>query len=80
MDNQKKLFISIAEVLEIDKSLIEENSSSNTINNWDSLAMINIIIELEQKFNVKFDILEIANLQSIKIIKQALIKKGIKFD
>ena len=60
MNNQKKLFFTIAEVLEIKKSSINENSSSDTLKNWDSLAMINIIIELEKQFNVKFDTLEIA--------------------
>ena len=80
MNNQKKIFITIAEVLEIKKSLINENSSSDTLKNWDSLAMINIIIELEKNFNVKFNALEIANLQSLKIIKETLRKKGVRFD
>ena len=42
--------------------------------------MVNIIIELEQIFKVKFDIFEIADLQNIKIIKKTLEKKAVNFD
>ena len=45
-----------------------------------SLGMVNLIIELEQVFKVKFDIFEIADLQNIKIIKKTLEKKAVNFD
>ncbi len=60
--------------------MINKDSSSDTLNGWDSLGMVNLIIELEQIFKVKFDIFEIADLQNIKIIKKTLERKGINFD
>ena len=55
------------------------NTNSNNIKNWDSLGMINLITEIEKTFNIKFDILEIPLLHSIKIIIEKLEKKGIMF-
>ena len=80
MNNQEKLFKAIANALKIDIHLINKDSSSDTLNGWDSLGMVNLIIELEQIFKVKFDIFEIADLQNIKIIKKTLERKGINFD
>ena len=80
MNNQEKLFKAIANALKIDIHLINKDSSSDTLNGWDSLGMINLIIELKQIFKVKFDIFEIADLQNIKIIKKTLERKGINFD
>ena len=80
MNNQEKLFRAIADALNTDIHLINEDSSSDTLNGWDSLGMVNLIIELEQIFKVKFDIFEIADLQNIKIIKKTLEKKTINFD
>ena len=79
MNNQKKLFKTVADTFNINVDLIDINSSPNTLKGWDSLGMIKLITELEQIFKVKFDILEIGELQNIKIIKKTLEKKGINF-
>ena len=80
MSNQEKLFRAIADVLNTDIHLINEDSSADTLDGWDSLAMVNLIIELEQIFKVKFDIFELPDLQNIKIIKKTLEKKAVNFD
>ena len=79
MNNQKKLFKTVADTFNINVDLIDINSSPNTLKDWDSLGMIKLITQLEQTFKVQFDILEIADLQNIKIIKKTLGEKGIKF-
>ena len=79
MNNQKKLFKTVADTFNINVDLIDINSSPNTLKGWDSLGMIKLITQLEQTFKVQFDILEIADLQNIKIIKKTLGEKGIKF-
>ena len=79
MNNQKKLFKTVADTFNINIDIVDINSSSNTLKGWDSLGMIKLITQLEQTFKVKFDILEIGELQNIKIIKEILEKKGINF-
>ena len=79
MNNKNKLFKIVAEVFEVRISVININSNSNNVKNWDSLGMINLISEIEQEFSIKFDIFEIPELQNIQIIIEFLEKKGIKF-
>lgn len=80
MDNQNKLFQVFADVLEVDIAKLDEQSSPDTITNWDSLAMVNLVCELEQTFGVSFDILEIADFRNIGIVKSVLVEKGVVFE
>jgi len=79
MNNEELLFNSIAEVLGVPKSSINEKSSQDNIEKWDSLAIVNMVTELELVFEVQFDILEIVEFYSVEIIKLILIDKGLKF-
>ena len=79
MNNQILLFKIFADVLAVDISILDENSSSDTIPSWDSLAIINLVCELEQIFSVQFDVLEIADFRNISIIKSILMEKGVVF-
>ena len=80
MNNQEKLFKAIANALNIDIRLIDENSSSERFNGWDSLGMIKLSLELEKIFKIKFEIFEITEFQNVKIIKKNLKRKSINFD
>ena len=80
MSNKKQLFSAFSDVLKVDAKSLDESSSPDTIANWDSLAVINIVIELEQIFKVQFDIMEIADFQNIGIIKSILEEKGVLFN
>jgi len=79
MNNSEKLIELVANTLGLAPSEIDENSGQENIPAWDSLAMVNLITELEILFSVQFDILEIAEFHSIKKIKSSLINKGVKF-
>ena len=46
---------------------------------WDSLAMVQLITELEGTFSVNFDVGEIQRLRSYDEIRDALSKRGISF-
>ena len=41
--------------------------------------MINLIVLLDQLFDVKFDILEISEMNKVFVIKELLVDKGIQF-
>ena len=80
MSNKKQFFRVFSDVLKVDIKSLDELSSPDTIPNWDSLAVINIVGELEQIFKVQFDILEIVDFQNIGIIKSILEEKGVLFN
>lgn len=79
MHNQEQLFRVFADVLKVETANVTEASSPETIPNWDSLATVNLVAELEQAFGVQFDILEIIEFHSVGIVKSILMEKGVAF-
>ena len=79
MDNQHKLFQALADVFKVDVAVLNDAASPETVPGWDSLAVVNLVAELETVFDVQFDILEIADFHNVSIIKSTLIGKGIAF-
>ena len=53
MENKIKKVMST--VFEIDSSELNHNSSPDSIENWDSLRHMNLVVALEEEFNVEFD-------------------------
>jgi len=79
MDNRKKLLQAFADVLKVEIASLSEESSPDTIQNWDSLAVVNLVCELEETFGIQFNILEIADFRNVGIVKSILIEKGVVF-
>jgi len=79
MNNQVKLIQALADVFKVDVVSLDDASSPDTVSGWDSLAVVNLVAELETVFNVQFDILEIADFHNVSIIKSILLDKGIVF-
>jgi len=52
------------------------NITQLTIAAWDSLAMVQLITELQRIFSVEFDLDEIQTLRSYDEIRHSLEKKG----
>ena len=64
-------------VFGIDLSEINHDSSPDSIENWDSLSHMNLVVSLEEKFNIEFEVEEISkmmNLKSIMLIVSGHIK------
>lgn len=70
MENKIKQIL--AEVFEIDVNAINENSDSSNIENWDSLNHMNLIVTLEEEFEVEIDEDEISNLMSYSAISKLI--------
>lgn len=58
----------IANNFNIDENKITPETSADEIEEWDSLGHIHLILRLEAAFNVKFNILVIPKLTSVKAI------------
>jgi acyl carrier protein len=67
----------IAEVMEIPVSQINDESSPETVENWDSFRGLVLADELETKFNVKFNLDELISVKNVADIKKNLTKHGI---
>ena len=57
---------------------INLKSSAATIKNWDSLAQISIILNVEKMFKIKFKVSEIADLKNVEDMISLILKKKKK--
>ncbi len=52
----------IAEMLKIDLSQISDDSGMDKTAGWDSMKSLSIVLEIEKKFNIRFEVDEFENL------------------
>lgn len=72
MLNENTLKKVMATLLTLDPSAIDENASMDTISTWDSLRHMNLVLALEEEFNVSIPDEDAGNITSYKIIKMVL--------
>jgi len=67
----------MAEVFEININDIEDDASQKTISAWDSMDHLNLIVELEEKFDICLEPEEIGEMITLEIIVKTIenIKK-----
>ena len=61
-------------------SEINDESSPETIESWDSFNGLILVDELESNFNIKFSISEIIDVKNVKDIKRHLNNHGVDLD
>ena len=62
----------IAKVFSIPESEVNDNSSPENIESWDSFNGLILVDELENHFKIKFSISEITDVKTVADIKQHL--------
>ena len=75
-----KLYSIISKVMNIPESEINDQTSPENIESWDSFHGLLLVDELENNFNVKFTIEEIADVQNVGDIKQHIKNHNIDLD
>ena len=65
----------MSDVLNIDVSLINNESSPDNIENWDSLKHMNLIVALEEEFSIEFDDEEVVDSMNFALIVNILKDK-----
>jgi len=73
ISNRIKNIISI--VLEISANEIDDNLSPENIMSWDSLKHINLVIALEEEFEIEFSEDQIPQLNSYLSIREIILSK-----
>lgn len=79
MLDQEKLKNVVATVLNVDVSRIDADASSDTIESWDSLRHMNLVLALEDEFGVSLPDEEAANANSyplLVLVLQDLLQKS----
>lgn len=73
MENKIKQIMSA--VFETDISNITDEASPDTIDNWDSLRLINLVAALEEEFDIEFEEEEIVEMLNFKLISILVSEK-----
>ena len=76
----EKLYNIISKVFSVPITEINDESSPDTIESWDSFNGLILVDDLESNFNVKFTVSEITDVKNISDIKRHLKNHGINVD
>ena len=66
-----------SEELEVDVDELSEESSPDTVENWDSLAAVRLVAAIETEFNVRLSSVEIMKMRTIAVARKVLQSKGV---
>ena len=78
-ENLEKLRQAFADSLQVDLAEITDSLNQESVEKWDSLAMISLITEIEAIFGVSFLVSELIELKSFSAAVEALKRKGVSF-
>lgn len=48
-----------------DSIVLNDNTTSDDIEDWDSLEHINLLVSVEQEFGIKFNMNEVTNMKNV---------------
>jgi acyl carrier protein len=65
----------MADILKVDSNSVNETTTSDTVETWDSLRHVSLILALEEEFNVEFDDDKIGELVSYMFIVKHISAK-----
>ncbi|MGA3600100.1 acyl carrier protein [Lysinibacillus agricola] len=79
MTNEEKLRRIFAEALEIDISQVTEDLTYNTIPEWDSIAHMALIAEIDDQFDTMLDTDDVLDMSTFAKAKEILVKYDVEF-
>ena len=74
MDHLKQI---IARVLQVSPDSVNDETSSQTLPQWDSMGHMNVIMALEIEFRVRFTVHEIMEMRDIPAVKRVLLGRQV---
>jgi acyl carrier protein len=78
--NEEDLRKVLADVFGTEPSAISETASVDTIEQWDSLKHLNLVLALEERFSVTLTEEQSVQILSYPLIKIALEEQGVRFN
>lgn len=75
MDPLIQLF---SECLKVPADTLSEESSPDTVPQWDSLAAMTLVAAVEERFSVTLSTREIMSMRTIGVAREVLKRKGAK--
>jgi acyl carrier protein len=67
----------VARVFNLDPAQVTEESSRDTIEEWDSMGNMSLVLGLEEEFKVSLSIADAMDMTSVQQIKKVLREYGV---
>ncbi|MNP59390.1 acyl carrier protein [compost metagenome] len=74
MSSFEKVQMIVSEIMEVPIEGVNINSQKYDFENWDSLNQLNLVMEIESKFNISLNLDEMAEINSIQDILEIVDK------
>ena len=74
----EKLYQIISKVFNVDSSKINDETNPENLEEWDSFNFYVLLDEIENEFDIKFDLDETLDIKKIGDIKKIFVKHGVK--
>jgi len=68
-NNKSRIFLVMSSVFETEHESVNEESSVDSLENWDSIRHLNLILALEEEFGITIPDEEVGNLVNFKLIE-----------
>ena len=78
--NEARLKQVFADVFGVDSTSIDDHSSVETIEKWDSFNHMKLVLALEEQYNVKFQTNQTIEMLSYPQVKTVLSEHGVVFN
>ena len=66
-----------SEVLGIGADTITDDTSPDNTPQWDSMAAMNLVVAIEDEFDIRLSTAEIVSMRTVAIVKKVLASKGV---
>jgi acyl carrier protein len=73
----KKIYLILSDLLDRDENDFTMDSTSDQFENWDSIAIINLAVALEDEYGISLTALDVESLTSVQAIVNVLKKKDV---
>lgn len=80
MKNSDALLSLLTDFFNLPADTSREDITQEGIASWDSLAMVQLIADLQGTFEIEFELDEIESLRSYEEIRTALARKGVSVE
>ena len=68
----------VSGVFGVEPQSLDEGSSPESVEGWDSMGHVNLVTALEQHFNVSIDIDDVMEMGSVGKIREILVAYGVR--
>jgi acyl carrier protein len=72
-----RLITLFADVLHIDEARLSEDSSPDTIEEWDSVGAMTLMAAFEHIFGIRLTTRDFMTMNSVAMVREVLRKKGV---